>query len=775
MKEKKPLFHRLSKLILWLTAAALVVSVAGVAIYGAYLAKLIDQRFASRRWNIPSKVYSDSTLLYPGQAVNRELFHSKLHRLGYRDVDHVPTQRGEMRNSPSSAELYLHDIQAPFLDQIGFPAQIRFRDQRIVSIIHMVTKKSLPLLELEHEELMLFFGPDRERRQLVGIQQVPPRLIHAVLAAEDSRFYRHHGVDFLGILRAFITNLRQGAIRQGGSTLTQQLAKNYFLTPERTLKRKLNELLIALILEFRYDKDEILEIYLNEIYWGQKGSVSINGVGAAARFYFDKPVGALSLDEAAVLAGLIKAPNRYSPYIDRPLCQKRRNVVLQQMVANGWLDDALLQAALPRPVIPAGYTGYSRRAPYFMDYLTHQLATLYPPEVLSSLGLSIYTTLDTQVQEAAEKALTAGLARLEAANPNIEREDPGEKLQGAVIVMQPKTGYILAMVGGRDYSDSQFNRATHAKRQPGSAFKPFVYLSALDEFDPTSRLSNMPRAFTLDSKTWQPRNFDPSAEQEVSLRQALASSQNVATVNLAMQIGLQRIVDTATEFQFSTPAKPYPSLSLGAFEVIPLELARAYCVFAADGVQPFPLSLKEVVGESGQVLERRHAHIRRLIPPEKAFMMNELLRSVVSEGTARALKQWGVQWLAAGKTGTTNDSRDAWFVGYTPDILALVWVGFDNGDSIDATGSGAALPIWAELMKTIPQYVSGAWFHTPPGVVRKQVCADSGKRVVKGSCPRPVEEVFLETQVPAEACPLHTPLSLFDKVLKGIKNLSPEP
>ncbi len=775
MIKKKPQSRKLRNLIWWLMAAVLVSSAAGITIYSAYLAKRIDKRFATRRWNIPSKVYSDSTLLYRGQTINRTLLHNKLRRLGYRNVDRTPTHRGEMWLSQSSVALYLHDFKAPHLDQTGFPVRIKLQGSRIASMMNEDTGQSLPLLELEPEELMLFFGPARERRHLVSIQQVPPHLIHAVLAAEDSRFYRHHGVDFRGILRALITNLREGAIHQGGSTLTQQLAKNYFLSPERTLKRKINELLIALILEFKYEKDKILEIYLNEIYWGQKGSVSINGVGAAARFYFDKPVSALSIVESALLAGLIKAPNQYSPYLNKSRSHKRRNEVLQNMYTKGWLNETQLQAALPLPVIPAGYTGYSRQAPYFIDYLTHQLATLYPSEVLSSLGLSIYTTLDAQVQEAAEQALKMGLTRLEATNPNLKRDDPDKKLQGAVIVMQPKTGYILAMVGGRDYGTSQFNRATQAKRQPGSAFKPFVYLNGLDEFTVTSHLENRPRVFSIDGRTWQPKNFDESAEAKVSFRRALATSQNVATVNLAMQIGLEHIVNTATEFQFSTPVKPYPSLALGAFEVIPLELARAYCVFAADGVQPFPLSLKEVVGENGEVLQQRHAKIRRLISPGKAYIMNDLLRSVVTEGTARSLENLGIDWPVAGKTGTTNDFRDAWFVGYTPNILALVWVGFDNGDSIGTTGSRAALPIWSELMKAIPQYVSGEWFHIPPGVVRKVVCEDSGKLAVQGSCPRPVTEVFLENQAPTTQCPLHPPLSIFEKLWKGVKNLVPPP
>jgi len=440
MKKNRQRFKSILKIGLWVTVVAFVVAGISILLYGGYLAKKIENRFAGRRWNIPSTVYSDSTLLYPGQAVNRPLLNEKLKRLGYREVSHIPGRKGEMRYNKNAVDIFLHDFKSPFLTQIGFPVRIRFKDQGIVSIVHKKTGEAMPLMELEPEELMRFYGPDRERRQLISIEKVPRHLIHAVLAAEDSDFYDHYGADVKGILRAFITNLREGTIRQGGSTLTQQLAKNYFLTPERTYQRKFRELLIALVLEYKYEKDEILEIYLNEIYWGQKGSVSINGVGEAALFYFDKTVETLSLEEAATLAGLIKGPNTYSPYVDKSRCLKRRNDILVAMHQNDWLNNAELKKALPRPLQPAGHTTYHRQAPYFIDYLTHQIAYLYPPDVLSSLGLSIFTTLDTQVQMAAEQALEKGLSRLEASNPALKRNDPEQKLQGAVIVIQPKTG-----------------------------------------------------------------------------------------------------------------------------------------------------------------------------------------------------------------------------------------------------------------------------------------------------------------------------------------------
>ena len=759
----------LKKLTIFFLILILVLG-AALLLYGWYLSTHIEQRFSARRWSVPSKVYTDTTLLYPGQRVNPELLKNKFKALGYRNVSRLPTQKGELQVSPEAITVFLNDLNTPWNNRRGFPVRIAIADRIIASITGTNDSRDVPIIELEPEEISLFFGSERERRQLISIQQVPEHLIHAVLAAEDSRFYQHPGIDVLGIFRALLANLRHGAIRQGGSTLTQQLAKNYFLTPTRTLTRKLKEVLISVIIEFKYEKEEILEIYLNEIYLGQKGPVAINGVGEASYFYFGKSVKALSRAEAATIAGLIKAPNHYSPYKDKERCLTRRNFVLAAMHEKGWLSRAELQAALEMPVKTVGFTVHGKKAPYFVDFLEQQLKVLYRPDDLTSLGLSLYTTLDSQVQAAAESALKKGLERLERIKPELRRDNPDQQLQGAVIVMQPGTGHILAMVGGRSYATSQFNRIVQARRQPGSAFKPFVYLSALDQFSPADMLSNQPRAYAVEGQTWEPQNFEPVTEYTVSMRTALTMSYNIATVDLAMKIGLDRVVAKAKRFDFSTPLKPYPSLALGAFEVIPLELARGYCVFAANGVLPHPLALKGVVDENGDTLEQKHLQIERLISPQKAFMMNFMLRSVVTAGTARSLKNRGIDWPAAGKTGTTNDFRDAWFVGYTPDILALVWVGFDNGDSIHATGSSAALPIWAELMRSVPQYVSGAGFKVPTGVEKRMICNVTGLLAIENACPQPQEEYFLAEKVPTERCRLHRKSGLRD-LIEGVKKI----
>ena len=653
-----------------------------------------------------------------------------------------------MRGRGVTLEIFLNDLDTPWEKRPGFPAKIRFGNARIQSIFRLDTQEDLPLLMFEPEEISLFFGPEREQRRLISIDAVPDHLINAVLSIEDTRFYNHVGIDPKGVMRALLANLRSGAIRQGGSTITQQLAKNYFLTPTQSFSRKIKEFFIAIAMERLYEKNEILEIYLNEIYFGQKGSISVNGIGEAAAFYFDKSVGDLTLIESALLAGIIKAPNRYSPYKDADRARIRRNTVLTAMVKAGWLSKQKLEEWSLIPVKTSGFRRYRSKAPYFVDYVSKQLSVLYDPNALESLGLSIYTTLDTQVQMAAERALKRGLLLLEKRDPNLVRKNPKKALQGAIIVMQPKTGAILAMVGGRNYHLSQFNRVTQAKRQPGSTFKPFVYLRALETFTPVSWISNIPETLIINGEKWQPKNSKTMSERRLRLREALARSVNVATVNLAMLSGLDNIVATVKKFHFSTPIKPFPSMALGAFEVLPLELARAYSTFAAGGIQPFPLSLREVVDEKKETISQKYMTLSPVITPAKAFMMTSLLRSVVTDGTARSLKRLGVDFPIAGKTGTTNNYKDAWFIGYTPDLLALVWVGFDNGDPLNVGSTQAALPIFADLVKAIPHQISRTGFSMPQGVVKRWVCLDPVQPLIFSLCDQPVEEIFLKQNAP---------------------------
>jgi len=734
-----------------------------------YLTGQIEDRFSGRRWEIPSTIYSDTTLLFPGRQLDLARLRDKLKKLGYRPTTASPDQPGHYRLNQDALEIYFQDLRLPENDRPAFPARLTLDDDRLETIRRTDTGETLPLVELGPEILMEFFGKERELRHLVTFDEIPDHLAEAVIAAEDHRFYSHHGVDPLGIARAFYTNLRHLAIRQGGSTLTQQLAKNYFLTAERTYRRKVHELFIALAMEFNYSKDEILEIYLNEIYLGQKGSAAINGVGEAAYFYFGKHVQNLTLSESAVIAGIIKGPNLLSPYTHPADCRDRRDQVLWSMYNQGFISAAQLDRALAEPIQTVGFEKYTRRAPYFLDYVSQQLEELYPEDILSSMGFSIYTTLDTGVQTAAEAALSNGLNRLEEKTPSLRRDKPEHGLQGAVIVMQPRTGNILAMVGGRDYARSQFNRATRARRQPGSCFKPLVTAVLLDEFTPADPLANEETTYLINGDPWSPENFGEFPEETLSVREMLTRSCNRAAVDMVVRAGPKKVTDRLKKFDFSTPMQPYPAIALGAFEVIPLELARAYCAFAADGILPFPLSIRDVVDEQDKVLVQRHMDIQAVLSPAKAFLITDMLQTVVTEGTARALADLGVTFPLAGKTGTTNDFRDAWFVGYAPDFLALVWVGFDNGDPVWSTGSGAALPIFAELVKNMPGYVSQQTFKIPPGVVQKKVCRESGQLAVFMQCPETCQEYFLEENQPEEKCRIHGSDNVFQRAFDGVK------
>ena len=766
-KGIQPWFFRFT---LWIGFVGILVAVL-CGVYMLYLTDLVENRFSGRRWRVPSTVYSDATVLYSGRGMAKDSFIEKLRRLGYRKSENKKLLKGEWRNATSGIDIFLHDLAVPWKKRKGFPAKMAIRHGRIAGITHLETGAALPVIELEPEEVMQLFGKERERRNLISINNVPEHLIHAVLAAEDGRFFSHFGFDPVSLARAFYTNFRHGEIRQGGSTLTQQLAKNYFLTHDRILKRKINELFISIAIEMKYTKREILEIYLNEIYMGQKGAVSVNGMGAAADFYFNKRIEELTLAESAVLAGMIKGPNIYTPYKNREKCRKRRDLVLNTMLKKEWISEKELKKAINIPVRPVAYLSYRKSAPYFMDYVVSQLNELYPSAVLSSLGYAIYTTLDTGVQVAAEKALRKGLERLEKQNGALYQSSPEKRLQGAVVVMQPRTGNILAMVGGRDYSVSQFNRAVQAMRQPGSCFKPFVAAAALETFKPSDFFSNRKKTYDVDGKAWTPKNFDEIPSDRLSMRDLIKVSCNLAAVDLAVRTGLSEVVAMADKFRFTTPFQKYPSIALGAFEVVPLELATAYCAFAADGIQPYPLSLKNVVDEKGHPLVRKYVDIDSVISPEKAYLVTSMLESVVKEGTARSLSGLGITFPVAGKTGTTNNFRDAWFVGYTPDFLALVWVGFDNGGSIFFTGGDAALPIWADLVKSLPEYTSGNGFTIPPGVVKKSICKESGELASRRRCPDIYDEYFLEVNCPLSECHIHRELGFFRKLFNKGKSL----
>ena len=561
-------------------------------------------------------------------------------------------------------------------------------------------------LELEPELVTGLYERIWQERRLVKLADVPPLLVKAILAVEDERFYRHHGVDPIGILRAMWVNLRTLSYQQGGSTLTQQLVKNFFLSDERTMSRKIPEAFMALIAERKYSKDTILENYLNEIYLGQKGSQGIFGVWEAAQFYFAKPLSDLTTGECALLAGLIRAPNRLSPYRSYEAATRRRNVVLAKLLDDQIISRNQYDAALREKLPQRALVKVTNDAPFYVDYLRRELEENYSNAVLTKEGLRIFSSLDLQLQKIAERSLVEGLNKLEAAHPALRRKGE-DSLEGAIVVLRPQTGEIKAMVGGRNYSKSQFNRVFQARRQPGSVFKPFVYLAALMyggqsgiKYTPDTIINDSQFTWSYDGRDWQPSNYRNEYFGAVTLRRALENSLNSATSRVAQDVGIRRVRDMAHRLGIQSSLPAVPSLALGAAEVTPLEVAVAYSTLANGGVRPRPLAVRNVIDQNTKVLEKRDVRSEQVISPQLAFMMNDLLKGVLDRGTGAMARRLGFTRPAAGKTGTTNDYKDAWFVGYTPDLLAVVWVGFDGPSKLNLSGAEAALPIWTDFMKS---------------------------------------------------------------------------
>ncbi len=734
----------------------LIISImAALLIFGlySYFSWKIEQRFSGRLWSIPSYIFSDSLLIFSGQKLSVKDFCDVLNNRLYQKVSDIPGRPGEYQVKGNIVRVWFRNFEFPGRSIKGGRVTFRFSHDSIEGIKR--GNKDIVFWEIEPVELGRYYGKDGESRILISIDKVPEYLKNAVIAIEDRRFYEHKGVDVIGILRALWVDIKARRIVQGGSTITQQLVKNYFLRPERTVKRKIQEAVIAIVLELKYSKDQILEMYLNEIYMGQRGAIAIHGIGEAARFYFGRNVEDLSLAEAALLAGMIRAPNYYNPLIHPGRAVKRRNVVLKTMAELGMISQDEFKKAVSEPVRAFVNPRPLKQAPYFVDTVFEQLKQLYSPETLEKEGLVVYTTLIPEIERKAETALRAGLQRFERLKPFLKSKSPKTALQGVIIAVQPRTGAVRALVGGRDYSVSMFNRAILARRQPGSSIKPFVYYVAIHEgWTPASWLDDEPLIVTIGGRKWKPKNYDHRFRGRVMLRDALEKSLNVPTVRLAMAIGIDKIISYMKRFGFKSPLKPYPSLALGAFEVTPFELISAYTVFANEGQKTYLLTIKEVFDSRGHLEKRRHIEWEKIATPQEAYVITNLLEGVVKEGTARNLKNLGINFPCAGKTGTTSDYRDSWFVGYTTDMIALVWVGFDNNRSTKLSGASGAMRVWAGFMKSIRPWINPQPFYPPEGVVFRTICKVSGA-LATDSCPSVRRELFIKGTEPTYLCPIH--------------------
>jgi len=721
----------------------------------------VTNRFDGRLWRIPSQIYSDSLLLTPGSWIPKAALVARLERSGYARTTGPPQRPGQYRERETRLELLARAFTAPSQQHDARLLILEFQGDRLASISGAKGERASEAT-LEPELLATLFGPRQEERELVHLDQIPQRFIDAVLAAEDSRFFSHHGVDPRGIMRAAWANLRSGRIVQGGSTITQQTVKNLFLGQERTWWRKSREALTSLMLDARYSKGRILEVYLNEVYLGQRGAVAICGAQAAARFYFGHDLQDLSLAESAALAGLIRSPGYYNPFAHPERLLERRKQVLQAMQRLGMVQENDVERAIHEELaLASGSGGYSGAA-YAVDFVRSSLAADSSVDLADRDGLQIYTTLDTTWQHRAESALQSGLERLERDAPLVRSRLEQRRLQGVVLVTDPVTGAVLAMVGGRDYSRSQFNRAVQAKRQPGSCFKPFVYATGFDlavqgrpsGLTPRSVLRDVPIEMVSGGEIWRPMNHDGEFRGRVSARKALEDSLNVPTVRAAQQIGLERIIEKAHRMGIDSDLAALPSLALGAGEVSPLELAVAYGTLANGGVRRPAWIVRSVFDPAGDRVDIERPKAARALSGESASMVTDVLQGVLKRGTARSAAALGYLGGAAGKTGTTDDTRDAWFVGYTPDLLTLAWVGYDDNARTGLSGASGALPIWVDVMRRAEPTEDSTPLRRPGGLLRVEICSDSGVLAVK-RCPNPVQEDFVKGTEPVDACPVH--------------------
>lgn len=582
-----------------------------------------------------------------------------------------------------------------------------------------------------------------QRRVVVPLERIPAHAIQAFLAAEDARFFKHRGVDGFAVLRAFLANLKKGEVREGGSTLTQQLVRAFFLTPERTLKRKIREAILAYRVERNHTKEEILYLYLNQVYFGHGNY----GIEAASRDYFGKGVENLNMAEAALLAGLPRSPSRNSPYRNFFAAMERQRYVLKRMFEEGFISETVYQDALQMPIrlAPAPLLN-SQIAPHFVEYVRQTIGDRYGFDPLLQGGLHIYTSLDASLQKAAQNAVREGVDEIRL---RIKRKkepiDPAKgEAEGALLALDPYTGSVRALVGGYDFSLSQYNRALQARRQPGSAFKPIIYSAALESgLSELSVIRDGPLSFRMaPGKYWRPQNYENRFFGPVTLRSALAHSLNSVSVRLVDRIGVERVIRQARKLGIESPLDKNLSLALGSSSVSLLEMVRAYAVFANGGELVEPLLITKVIDRDGKVLEENTADSKQVLSPEIAYVVTDMLKNVIQSGTGRAAAKLGRH--VAGKTGTANEFRDAWFIGYTPELIAGVWVGYDDHRSLGdkEAGARAALPIWLSFMTGAGQGAGSADFPVPDGIDWLEVNLKDGRY------PLPVFESSQMTKIP---------------------------
>ncbi len=759
-------WHRPTRRTVFRTISWTVVGLlALVILLGIWVYRSAVGRFEVRRLRLPTRIYADYIPLQPGLPLQTDDLLEKLDRLGYREVER-PSQAGEFTRSREGIDIFTRAFTHPSGEYPAQPIRIAITRSQIESVVSLGEARPLERAALEPELLTSLLSEQLENRSPVTLEQVPKHLQDAVIATEDSRFWRHPGVDPIGIVRAVFRNVRAGGVSEGASTLTQQLVKNYFLTSERTYRRKIVEAFMAVILDARYSKREILEAYLNDIYLGRNRSISILGVGEASRFFFGKPVAEIRLSEAALLAGIIRSPNNYSPFVNPELAMRRRNTVLQLMLNQKKITQEQYESARSAqlPKKPFRQRGGLSSIPYYVDRVLQELDTDYGIDDVKGRGLRIYTAIDLGAQDSAARTVETSLRRLEQSSRRLRRHDP--PLQGALIHVDVPTGEIRALVGGRSYERSQFNRALKSKRLVGSLFKPFVYLTA---FEPSLSNQNITPAtmvpdtrFVLKrrwSDDWSPRNYDGRYMGNVTVRLALEQSLNSASVRIGLACGIEPILRTAKTLGVQTELEDdNPSILLGAAGIPPIEMAEAYSTIARQGARMPLRAIRFVTDDRGRVIAGAgDVKPVQVFPQRDVFLLTHVMKGVVNRGTAASARGIGFRKVAAGKTGTTNDKRDAWFIGFTPQTLALTWVGFDDNDPTGLSGSDAAVPMWARFMIGATAGQPDSDFAIADGISFSDVDKTSGG-LATPLCPGNVvvREAFKSGTEPRGQCALHT-------------------
>lgn len=732
-----------------LTILLLLLALAG---YLVYLDHVVRDQFEGKRFALPARVYARPMELFVGKKLVPQQLEAELKLLRYRQTPE-PDRAGQYYRGGDTVIVNVRAFSFWDGEQGSRKLRISFRRDVITELRDFDSNRKIDLTRLDPVPIGGIYSAHNEDRVLVRLTEVPNSVVDALVSVEDHKFYTHHGIDPKGIARGVYT-LLTGQRVHGGSTLTQQLVKNFFLTSERTLRRKFNEILMALLLELHYDKRDILETYINEVYLGQDGGRAVHGFGLASRFYFDRGIERLELHQAALLVGMLKGPTYFDPRRHPARALERRNLVLSEMQRQGFVSQMQLDAVKYKPLDISESPGLGTSShPAFLELVHRQLRRDYFEEDLRSEGLQIFTTLDPIAQAAAERSLSRRLTEIERV-----RHLPANMLEGAVVVTSALNNEVHAVVGSRHPRFEGFNRALDARRQVGSLMKPAVYLAALANPDRYTLVTPIDDSKLVwkeaGTDDWSPENYDKKFHGEVPLRTALANSYNVSTARLGLEVGVNAVIDTAHRLGIEREMAPYASTMLGTVDLAPIEVAQMYHTIATGGFHMPLRAIREVLTADGKPLQRYELKIEQTIAAEPAYLITAALQGVVREGTARRLSHYLPEGSsAAGKTGTTDELRDSWFAGFTGDRVAVVWVGNDANQNTHLTGSSGAMTVWGDMMAQLnPEPLVPP---QPENIERVRIDIASGLRADSG-CEETVELPFVKGSAPENNAPCAT-------------------